>query len=82
MCNHIKIKLRVTTCKYLGIYIYKGNNDVMIKNEENVPELWKNLLSVQQKTKLGNQVIFDKDSCTILKRNGDIIGFEIAINDL
>lgn len=59
-----------------------GENSIVMKNVQYVPDLCTNLLSVAQIVQHGNEVVFNKNGCIIYNTNKKVIATADLINNM
>lgn len=82
VANGGTISVKATGDIMKSVKTTSGNNKIIIKNCEFVPDLCTNLLSVAQMVKNKNTVVFNENGCFIYNSAGKVIATADLVNNL
>lgn len=82
VANNGKIAVKASGDLLKKVLSKHGENEILIKNVQYVPDLCTNLLSVAQMVQNGNTVVFNRDGCIIYNANRKVIATASLVNNM
>lgn len=82
VANNGKLSVKATGDVVKKVRTTNGDNKIIIKNCQFVPDLCTNLLSVAQMVQNDNTVIFSKNGCIIYNTSGKVIATADQVNNM